>query len=79
MITKAAETPAQAHCPYCHPNEEGKIAILEAANGWLVIDPESSRLISREDWDYRYDGPSGYSESSHINYCYMCGRQLNGE
>lgn len=69
----------QADCPYCHPDSGGGTIRVHATNGWLVIDPESSQLISHEDWDYDHDVPSDYSMSSHINYCYMCGRKLNGE
>lgn len=77
MTTKTTETPAQANCPYCHPDRNGTIKRMDVHNGSLVIDPESSELINYEDWDYDNDVPSDYSMSIHINYCYMCGRRLD--
>lgn len=77
MTTNAAETPAQARCPYCHFDHNGCTKFMDIVNGYLVIDPESSQLINREDWDYDNDMESDYSMSSHINYCYMCGRRLD--
>lgn len=79
MTTKVTETRAQAHCPYCHFDHNENTELIPIVNGYLSIDPESSKLIDRENWDYRDDGPSDYSASHHINYCYMCGRKLNGE
>lgn len=79
MTTKAAETPAQSRCPYCHRNGIGDVEDVRMINAWLAIDPESSELISQEVWDYYNDRLSNNSRSVHINYCYMCGRRLDGE
>lgn len=61
----------QANCPYCH----GTADLNDTANSEFQInidlyDSDDVRL------NVEYQGGADYDDSSHINYCPMCGRKL---
>jgi hypothetical protein len=78
MTTKAAETPAQARCPYCHSDGStrwdnqrkwGAKAIEESTGdmvGCLALNLSDCELLDTS-WGHAYT----------VRYCPMCGRRLD--
>lgn len=82
MTTNTAETPAQAHCPYCHSNGSTRWDNRSQWGQWGSKDIADELRTFPNELSVNISFPALFNAGGNlyrIHYCPMCGRKLNGE